>query len=103
MLGLGLEFAHITLGLVGHFVLDLAAGNQRVVNTHQHVLGVQFARFHLEHLVLEHVHVAVQVVARHLARNFGQAAFDRNRVSHGKDRSGKQNGNKFFQHKASEA
>ena len=90
MLGLGLELAHIALGLVRHLVFHLAASDQRVVDPHQHILGIQFAKFHLEHLVLEHVHVALQVVARHLARNLGQAAFDRYRICHGENSKGKQ-------------
>ena len=76
MLGFRLELAYVALALVGHLVLDLAASDKRVVHAHQDFLRVELAGNHLLHLVLEHVHVAVEVVARHLARDFGQAGFD---------------------------
>ncbi len=96
VLGLRLELAHVALALVGHLVLDLAAGNERVIDTHEDFLGVELAGDDLLHLVLEHVHVAVQVVARHLARDFGQAGFNSDGISRERESRSRENSDKKF-------
>ena len=59
MFCLGLEFTNIALGLVCHLVLDLATGDERVIDAHENVLSIELARNHLRDLVLKYIDIAI--------------------------------------------